>query len=59
MLAVNTKICDLCGTCVAVCPDKALLMRSEVSVDTAQCTECGICVHVCPVAALKLTGGEK
>lgn len=58
MLAVNTTVCDLCGSCVGVCPEKALLLSSLLSVDSKNCTECGICVPICPVAALKVTKGE-
>ncbi len=50
---INTKICDLCGTCVGVCPSAALLLGlEELTVDESRCTNCDICVSICPVAAL-------
>ncbi len=53
MPKVNTKICDLCGTCVGVCPCAALLLNAEeLTVDENRCTNCNICVSICPVAAL-------
>ncbi len=59
MLIINTKICDLCGTCIGVCPEKALLLPNTLTVDNSKCTECGICVSICPVAALKTGGGRR
>jgi len=61
MPKINTNICDLCGTCVGVCPSAALLLNtSELSVDENRCTHCGTCIPICPVAALspKKDSGE-
>ncbi len=55
MLSINTKICDLCGTCIGVCPNKALILQKELNVILESCINCGICVSICPVAALKLS----
>ncbi len=45
--------CDLCGTCVSVCPPNVMEMTMiEVEIDQIHCTSCQRCVFVCPVAAL-------
>lgn len=58
MPKINTTICDLCGTCVGVCPNGALLLGvKELRVDESRCENCGVCISVCPVAALAPKGG--
>jgi ferredoxin len=54
MIAVDRKKCDLCGTCVAVCPVDAIdVLEAEVLIDEDLCTECLNCVAVCPWGALR------
>jgi ferredoxin len=53
-LVIDTDTCDRCGTCIAVCPADALLLRDSLVVDTARCTRCGTCVKVCPFGALAI-----
>jgi len=51
---VDKGLCVGCGTCVAVCPDKAITMivnRRGVyvaKVKQSDCTQCGTCSKVCP-----------
>ncbi|GEM_PF-239683 len=53
MIRINYERCDLCGTCVGVCPFDALeLTEMRLSVITERCTECNFCVEICPVRAL-------
>jgi len=50
-IVIKTDNCDLCGTCVAVCPaDAIVLYRDRIQVLHDQCTGCGRCVAVCPLA---------
>ena len=47
--------CDLCGTCVAVCPPDAIqLPEMQLLIDMHRCTLCLNCVKVCPVRALEV-----
>jgi len=53
------SLCDLCGTCVAVCPTDAIkLSEIELTIDDERCTMCLNCVHVCPVKALEVVHAE-
>ncbi len=55
MLICDTKKCDFCGACVAVCPFNAInLYENHFEVLESKCTECGICVKICPTKALKI-----
>lgn len=50
----NSGLCTGCGTCVAVCPTRAVRMRQTGSgslapiIDPQLCTQCGLCLEVCP-----------
>lgn len=48
--------CLLCGTCAALCPQKALTLTERVHVDHGRCTQCGKCQEACPAAAMEVTG---
>lgn len=53
MIIVNEKLCDLCGTCVAVCPvDCIELTEFDLLIDNDVCINCDVCVKICPFAAL-------
>jgi len=52
---INDQKCDLCGTCVGVCPENVMGMSiTKLFIDHAGCTRCSKCVWVCPVRALSL-----
>ena len=53
MLKVNQSVCDICGTCVAVCPVDAISVTEfNVKIDNEKCINCMKCVIVCPVKAI-------
>jgi ferredoxin len=55
MLIIDASTCDLCGTCISVCPADALLLLSDaLTVDPKKCTQCATCVKVCPFGALSI-----
>jgi ferredoxin len=59
MLQVDRKLCDLCGTCVAVCPmDCIELNEFMIQIDQELCTSCMRCIQICPFAALSLSETE-
>ena len=50
-IIVDKKLCDFCGTCVAVCePDAIELDEDDIEI-TDKCDLCMKCVIVCPVKA--------
>ena len=54
MLKVNSEKCDICGTCVAVCPVDAIeVWEFKVEIDNEKCINCNKCLIVCPVKAIE------
>ena len=52
---INEAKCDLCGTCVGVCPENVIGMSiAKLTIDHDGCTRCNKCIWVCPVRALSL-----
>ena len=57
MIVLIGERCDLCGTCVAVCPADALELGEQgLRIDPGLCLECLGCVQVCPWRALEERG---
>ena len=53
MIIINQQLCDLCGTCVGVCPVDAIIIEKQgITIKSDICTSCSACVDVCPVDAL-------
>ena len=52
----NVQDCVGCGTCVAVCPEKALTLTDRIHVARERCVHCGTCVDACPAAAMTVQG---
>lgn len=55
--AINTALCVACGTCVKICPQKAITIfkGSFASVNTNKCVGCGRCAKACPASIIQLT----
>lgn len=54
-MAVNRDSCIGCGTCVTVCPEKAIAIEEEHAVITIDgCIGCGECVTVCSERAIDI-----
>ncbi|MDO9578685.1 MAG: 4Fe-4S binding protein [Candidatus Cloacimonadales bacterium] len=52
-MKINRDLCDVCGTCVAVCPADAIVVSEfEVNIDDEKCIKCMNCVTVCPIKAI-------
>ena len=47
---IDGERCDFCGSCVAVCPEDAIELKSStIIVDGERCTLCRFCVDICPL----------
>ncbi len=54
MIIIDHDLCDLCGTCVGVCPADCISMSdTTLDIDNDACIHCGFCIQVCPMEALK------
>lgn len=54
-----TEECVSCGTCLPVCPKKAIKMGFPYVI-TKKCDDCGLCAEVCPVEAIiKLSSDQE
>ncbi len=59
MIRIDKNRCDLCGTCISVCPVDCIEMtETELSIDEIVCIDCDACVKICPFAALSTVGEE-
>jgi len=51
--------CISCGSCVEVCPEKAITLTPEgILTDGDLCTVCGKCAEVCPTKAIEMSGKQ-
>ena len=49
--------CIRCGTCVAVCSEKAITLTNDgIITDRELCKLCGRCADVCPTKAIEMSG---
>ena len=52
-MKINRLLCDVCGTCVAVCPVDAIVVNETyVAIDEDKCIKCMNCVQGCPIKAI-------
>ncbi|MCP4230584.1 MAG: 4Fe-4S dicluster domain-containing protein [bacterium] len=52
-IVINRDVCGSCGSCVAVCPEMALIMHELcITFYAERCTECDNCIITCPARAL-------
>lgn len=56
----NRNKCIGCGSCVVVCPEKALMLTAGegITTDFTRCTLCGKCADVCPTNAVEMSGRD-
>lgn len=55
----SSSRCIKCGTCVAVCPEKAISLTLEgIITDSGKCKMSGECAESCPAKALEFSGRE-
>ena len=55
MIRIDTKRCDGCGECVAVCPTGAVYLEGgKAAVEETLCRDCQACIAACPTEAISL-----
>jgi len=56
MPEIEVALCDLCGECVASCPQGAasIATSGQIVLDEERCVYCGDCEDVCPAGAIRL-----
>lgn len=47
----GNKSCTSCGTCVSICPMKAIPSANPRQTDESLCISCGACIAACPAGA--------
>ena len=53
MFHVDRSECIRCGSCIEVCPKRAITMHSgSAMIDEDLCIQCGACVDICPTGAI-------
>ena len=53
-IVIDDDRCMLCGTCEAVCPEIAVLLKpTHVEINHEKCSGCGLCIPACPTEALR------
>lgn len=45
---INPRLCTLCGTCVGICPHRALAIQGDAVSLVSECRRCGLCHSLCP-----------
>ena len=59
MILINKNLCDLCGSCVAVCPQNCMeIIHYNLAIDDEKCIDCKNCITVCPVRALEMVPND-
>ena len=59
--AADHKLCVACGTCVKICPRKAIVIHKGcyAVIDGEKCVGCGKCAGVCPVGCIEVREREQ
>jgi uncharacterized protein (DUF362 family)/NAD-dependent dihydropyrimidine dehydrogenase PreA subunit len=53
--AVDRRLCDGCGECARICPQKCIRVVNDVpKIDYARCQSCFCCSETCPRKAMKV-----
>lgn len=52
-MLIRKELCDICGSCAAVCPVDAISLEEfRAFIDPEKCIECGNCLKICPARAI-------
>jgi ferredoxin len=57
---VDSDLCTGCGTCVEICPMKAIKLKDDISsIKRKRCIGCGNCAAKCPSEAIRMLKRER
>ncbi|HPI98556.1 MAG TPA: 4Fe-4S binding protein [Synergistales bacterium] len=57
---VDPEICNGCARCLAVCPTKAIVLKTGYAeINRDKCMNCGICLVTCPQKAIYFPRGSE
>ena len=57
---VDSDLCTGCGTCVEICPMKAIKLKDDISsIKRKRCIGCGNCAAKCPSEAISMNKRER
>jgi len=53
---IDKAVCVACGSCVKVCPRKAITVYRGIyaRVNESKCTGCGLCAKECPASIITI-----
>ena len=57
-ISYDSELCIGCGTCVNICPEKAVGPEQPSFIDRSRCTLCYACADKCPAKAITRVGTE-
>ena len=59
-IAAIGEECVACGTCLRICPVRALSVFKGIraTVDAEKCVGCGKCAQICPAGVVEMTEKE-
>jgi uncharacterized Fe-S center protein len=56
-MVVDPEKCDLCGSCLTMCPFRTITIEDKaVKIDMEKCEFCLFCTEVCKTEAIALQG---
>ncbi|MEA4988044.1 MAG: 4Fe-4S dicluster domain-containing protein [Anaerovorax sp.] len=60
-IALVSKECVACGSCLKACPLQAISIfkGSHAIIDAAKCVGCGKCQRACPASVISITEREE
>lgn len=58
---VDKNLCVACGSCIKVCPKKAISIPKGIfaEVDLNSCVGCGLCARECPASVIEIIMGDR
>ncbi len=59
MITIRPEVCNICGACVAICRQNALVLFNATLQVNDRCNDCNVCVKVCPLGAISAEQSQR